>query len=197
MAANEPVAAGAFLPGLDQAVADKDSEGLNLLARHFLGVQAREKRVVFLERAWAATQAVLALGTDQAEETEEAVRRAVELAPQVKEELGQVWLEQSFTRYPERGMDILATVGSFASQGLFTKPMLPDERLKVLQLQKTAVEALLRAAPGRSAEWRNTLTLLAGVWLREAEYTQQMDHTVTRSRRDRFGNFYWMGDEDM
>jgi hypothetical protein len=197
MAANEPVAAGAFLPGLDQAVADKDSEGLNLLARHFLGMQAREKRVVFLERAWVATQAVLALGTNKAEETEEAVRRAVELAPQVKEELGQVWLEQSFTRYPERGMDILATVGSFASQGLFTKPMLPDERLKVLQLQKTAVEALLKAAPGRAAEWRNTLTLLAGVWLREAEYTQQMDHTVTRSRRDRFGNFYWMGDEDM
>jgi hypothetical protein len=197
MAASEPVSAGAFLPGLDRAVADKDSEALNLLARHFLGVHASEKKPVFLERAWSATQAVLALGAAKTEEREEAVQRAVELAPKVKEELGQAWLEQSFTTYPERGMDILATVGSFASQGLVSKPMDPNERLKVLQLQKTAVDALLKAAPQRATQWRHTLALLAGVWMREAEYSQQMDRGVTRRRRDQFGNFYWMGDEDM
>jgi hypothetical protein len=196
MGASEPVAAGAFLPGLDKAIADKDAEGLNLLARHFLGVHANEKKVVFLERAWAATQAVLALSPDKVEDREEAVRRAVELAPRIKEELGQTWLEESFTSHPERGMDILATIGSFASQGLLTKPMVPDERLKVLQLQKTAVEALLKAAPQRATEWHDTLTLLAGVWTREAEYTQQMDRSGPRMRRDRYGNIYWINDDD-
>jgi hypothetical protein len=192
--AGEPVSAGAFLPSLDKAMADKDSEGLNLLARHFVGLYAIEKKVVFHERAWAATQAVLALPASKVEEKEEAVRRAVELAPKIKEELGQVWLNQSFTSHPERGIDILATIGSLASQGLLIKPMVPDDRLKVLQLQKTAVEALLKAAPGRAAEWRSTLTLLAGVWMREAEYTQQMDRSGSQMRSGRFGR-YWMYDD--
>lgn len=200
MGANEPVAAGAFLPGLDKAVADKDSEGLNLLARHFLGVHVSEKKVIFLERAWSATQAVLALDTGKAEEKAEAVRRAVELAPRIKEELGQAWLDQSFTRYPERGMDILATIGSLASQGLETNPMMRDERLKVLQLQKTAVEALLKATPQRAVQWHNTLTLLAGAWMREADYTKQMDSAGGQGyrvvRRGRVTYSYWAGDPD-
>ena len=59
------------------------------LRRHFLGIHAREKKGPFLERAWTATQAVLALSDVKAEPKEEAVRRAVELAPKVKEELAQ------------------------------------------------------------------------------------------------------------
>ena len=42
-------------------------------------------------------------------------------------------------------------LGSLASQGLQSQPMMPDDRLKTLQLQKTAVEALLKAAPARCA----------------------------------------------
>jgi hypothetical protein len=201
MEAGEPVGAGTFLPGLDRAVADKDSEGLNLLARHFLGVHASEKKVVFLERAWSATQAVLALGTARAEEKEEAVRRAVELAPRIKAELGQAWLEESYTKHPERGMEILAAIGSFASQGLDTNPQMREERLKVLQLQKTAVEALLKAAPQRAAEWRSTLVLLAGAWMREADYTRQVDSGAGGGyqvvRRGRSVYRYFMGDPDM
>jgi hypothetical protein len=196
LAAGEPVAAGNFLPSLDKAVADKDAEGLNLLARHFLGVHVVEKKPVFLERAWSATQFVLALGTAKSEDKEEAVRKAVELAPQIKKELGQAWLDQSFTKHPERGMDILATIGGLASQGLFTRPTIPNERLKVLQLQKTAVEALLKAAPEQADKWRDTLTLLAGVWMREAEFTNQMDHSGPRAIRDRYGRMFFMDDGD-
>ncbi len=192
---NEAVAAGTFLPGLDQAIADKDAEGLNLLARHFLGVHGQEKKVLFLERAWSATQAVLAQESSKAEEKTEALQRAVELAPRIKEELGQAWLDQSFTNHPDRGMDILATIGTVVSQGMMNRPQNPDERLKVLLLQKTAVEALLKAAPQRATQWRGSLTLLAGVWLREAEYTNQTDRSGSRMRRDRFGNPYWMGDD--
>jgi hypothetical protein len=195
MAAGEPISAGAFLPGLDQANADKDAEALNLLSRHFLGLYGSEKKVVLLERAWSATQAVLALESAKVEEKEEALRRAVELAPRIKDELGQVWLSQSYTTHPERGMLILATIGALASQGLDTKPMQRDERFKVLQLQKTAVEALLKAAPERAAEWQSTLTLLASVWIREAAYTRQMDHTGPRMRRDPYGRVVWVNDD--
>src|SRR5262249_51193942 len=73
-------------------------------------------------------------------------------------------------------------------------------RLKELQLQKTAVDALLKAAPAKADEWRNTLTLLAANWLREADYSRQFDRSTgygARMRRDFYGNFYWMGfDED-
>src|SRR5439155_27072047 len=100
------------------------------------------------------------------------------------------------TTHPDRGMDILAAIGSFAAQGLLTKPMAPDERLKVLQLLKTAMDALLKAAPQRAAQWRDSLTLLSGVWMREAEYTKETDRSAQRMRRDRYGNFFWMGDED-
>jgi hypothetical protein len=196
MAAKEPVGAGAFLPGLDKANADKDAEALNLLAGHFLGVHAREKKKVFLERAWSATQAVLTMNAGKAEEKEEALRRAVELAPQIKEELGQAWLDQSFTSQPERGMNILATIGSLASRGLDTKPMMRDERLKTLQLQKTAVDALLKAAPQLAATWHDTLTLLAVVWMREADYTKRLHDTRSNMMRQGSRYAYWYGDPD-
>jgi hypothetical protein len=199
VAAGESAAAGDFLPTLDKAKSDKDFEALNLLAHHFLGVHAREKKVQFLEQAWTATLAVLALGGGQQDEKDEAVRRAVELAPRLKEQLGQAWLEQSFTTHPERGMVILATIGSLASQGLQTQPMNPDERLKAIQLQKTAVDALLKAAPQRAAQWKPTLSLLAGVWLKEGDYSNRMDHSTgmgPRMRRDMWGNIFWMSDDD-
>ena len=197
--AGEPVAAGLFLPGLDKAIADKDSQGLNLLARHFLGVHASEKKAVYLERAWSSTQAVLALGRATVEEKAEALRRAVELAPKIKEQFGQTWLDQSFTNQRERGMDILATIGSLASRGLEAKPD-RDERLKTLRLQKTAVEALLKAAPQLATKWQRELGMLAGIWMREAAYTMQMDSGNGGGRRvvRRGGRtmIFWGGDPD-
>lgn len=197
--ANEPAAAGPFLPSVEEARREKDHEGLNLLARHFLGLHAREKKAPHLEQAWLATQAALALPDAKLADKEEAVRRAVELAPKVKEELGQVWLEESFTRHPERGMDILAAIGSAVSQGLQRQPMNKEERLKALQLQKTAVEALLKASPARAEEWKPTLTLLASAWWREADYTRQRDRSTglgPRMRRDMYGNYYFWQDEE-
>src|SRR5262249_11518990 len=153
MEAGEPVTAGVFLPTLDEALARKDAEGLNLLARHFVGLYASEKKTAYLERAWTATQAVLAQGKLKVEEQKEAVQRAVGLPPKGKEGLGQAWLDQSFTKEPERGMLILSTVGSLAADGMVSKPLVPEERLKVLELQRSAVDALLKASPQRAMAW--------------------------------------------
>lgn len=219
--ADQAAEAGAFLPALEKAAADKDLEALNLLAKHYLGLNAKETKATHLEKAWAATQGSLAAGAglrtelSVAERTaaggaaalvaavprahlEEALRRAVELAPRLKEELGQKWLEESFTSKPERGMDILATIGALSSQGLQLQPMSPDQRLKGLQLQKTATEALLKAAPERATTWKPTLTLLANGWLKEADFSRQFDRSAglgPRVRRDFYGNMYFVDDE--
>jgi hypothetical protein len=196
--ADQAAEAGDFLPSLEKAQGEKDAEAMNLLARHFAGLYARENKLAFLEKAWTATQATLAAKASESEHGE-ALRRAVELAPKLRVELGQTWLEKSFTDKPERGMDILATIGSLASQGLQSQPMMPDDRLKTLQLQKTAVEALLKAAPARARDWRDTVSLLASAWLKDADFTYQFapGSGSARMRRDRFGNIYWMNDDGM
>jgi hypothetical protein len=200
VAADQAIHAGGFLPSVDQAAKDKDHEALNLLISHSLAWYAKEKKTEHLEQAWRVTQAALALPGSPVEEKEESLRRAVELAPKIKESLGQAWLDESFTKHPERGIDILATMGGQVAQGLTRNPMGPDQRHKALELQKTAVTALLRAAPAQARAWRATLTLLAAAWLKEAEFSHQFAHAGgfgQRMNRDRFGNIFWMSDDGM
>src|SRR5262249_18811875 len=153
----------------------------------------KDKKSPYLDKAWQATLSILALEGPR-DEKEQAIRRAVELAPRVKEELGQAWLDQSYSRFPERGMDILATLGAVVASGIVANPHDTAFRVQGLQLQKTAVDALLKAAPARADEWKSALTVLASNWLKEADYTRQYDRTTgygARMRRDMYGNFYF------
>lgn len=194
--AGHPQFSGGFLPTPEDAQKANDLEALNLLSRHYLARHAVDAQAGNLEKAWAAVQAVLAVRGGTKSEQEEALLRAVELAPRLEEKLGQTWLNESFTKDPERGMRILVTVGTLVSQGLATRPHATDERLNALKLTRTAVDALLKAAPEKAKEWRPTLTLLAVVWIREAEFSRQHDQSSNASlRRDRFGNIFF-GDDD-
>lgn len=284
-AAVEPVRAGKYLPTLEVAVTEQDAPGLNLLARYYIAMHQTEKKDQYLEDAWHATQAVLAIpvpegseevapagnviGGDvnaapapvdvefdssipecnqvaaeatfeepaaeaapaaevpkeptaeekaakeaaekEAKEKEqkhlaelkqarlEAMQRAVELAPQVRAQLGQTWLDESFTKEIERGREILATIGTLASQNLMVRPQEADFRLKTLQLERAAVEALLRAAPDKAKEWNDTLTMLAAGWLKEAQLSYDLDQSSSNRpgyRRDRYGNYFFY-DEGM
>jgi hypothetical protein len=199
IAADQAAEAGVFLPPLERAIAERDSEALNMLALHLLALHAKEKKIARLEQAWSAIQAILTTPKADRGELAEALKRAVELAPKLREELGQAWLEQSFTKDPQRGMDILTTLGSTAAQAIQRQPRDQDGRFKTLQLQKTAVEALLRAAAEKTDAWRSSLTLLAGIWLKEAEFTSQFDRSTSfgpHMRRDRYGNFFYAADDD-
>lgn len=191
-----------FLPKFEDAQKEKDLEALNLLSRHFLALMGEPAaKAGNLEKAWHAVQAVLAFPDGPPEQKQEALVRAVELAPRVTEKLGQEWLAESFTRKPERGMEILATVGTLVAQGLPNRPFQTDERLNALKLMKTAVDALLKAdaAKVKVKEWKPTLTLLAAAWLKEAEFSRQFDYSAgsgPRLRRDMYGNIFYGGDED-
>ena len=91
-------------------------------------------------------------------------------------------------------MEIIASIGTATAQGLQTKPRDPTFRLKSLQLQHTAVEALLEASPDRAKEWKANLSLLAENWLKEGEHSYQNDDSKTLlqdMQRDVYGNFYY------
>ena len=185
---------GAFLPTAAQAEADNDREALNLLARCELARYAKEKRTVHLETAWRVTQAALAKGEVKEEEKVEALRRAVDLAPKVSENLGPAWLTESFTTRPERGMEIVATIGGTVAKGFMERPNDTEYRAKGLQLQKTAVDALLSVAPNLAEQWKSTLGLLAANWIVEASYSytnSQSDSYGPMMERDDFGNIFW------
>lgn len=193
-AAGRPIEAGEFLPSVEDATEGEDFEALNLLSRHLTALYGREKKTQHLESAWHVTQAVLGSASKD-EERVVALRRAVELAPKIRETLGKTWLEESFTGKPERGMEILASIGANSAQGLQNQSANPSMRLTSLKLQTTAVEALLTSAPERAEEWRDTLNLLAANWLREAMLSYQMDTSTQRGpmlQRDSFGNYFYM-----
>jgi hypothetical protein len=188
------VEAGQFLPGPEKAVKDHDREALNLLARYYLALHDRDKKSTQLEQAWKVTQEALARGKVDREQQDEAVRRAVELAPKVKEELGRTWLEASFTERPDRGMEIIAAIGAATAGGMQTHPFDADYRTKSIELQKMAVDALLRTAPARGKEWAPSLALLAEGWLKEAEFSHKFDFSTSlgpRMQFDPYGNIYY------
>jgi hypothetical protein len=185
---------GPFLPTAEEAEKGNDREGLNLLARHALAMHAKEKKNVWLETAWQVTQAALAKGDIGEDEKKEALRRAVELAPKVHQDLGPAWLADSFTTRPERGMEIIATIGGQVAKGFQEKPADTAYRANGLRLQKTAVEALLKTAPQLAEQWRPTLGLLASGWIVEASYSytnSKSDMFGPMMERDEFGNIFW------
>ncbi len=193
-AASELVAMGEFLPTVEDAEQKNDREGLNLLARHLLAQNAKDGKVEWLVSAWKVTQAALAAGEIDEKEKQEALSRAVDLAPRISKELGQKWLDESFTARPERGMEILAAIGSNSSTALAAKAPQPEDRKKLLELQVTAAKALLAAAPERAQNWNKELSLLANNWLREALVTYQFDTSNSlgpKMQRDTYGNFYF------
>jgi len=198
MAAGYPEQIAEFLPSPEEAVAKNDREGLNLLSRHFLAMHKKEAKGGWLEKAWSATLSALEAGEITEDDKKEALKLAVEIAPNVRAELGQKWLNDSFTSRPERGMEILAAIGASASEGFTRSGPDADARLRGLKLQTTATEALLGTAPELGTRWRAALELLATNWLKEAVFSQQRDPSTQRGprmRRDYYGNFYYYGDD--
>lgn len=128
---------------------------------------------------------------------DEAMTRAVELAPKVRKELGQQWLDDSFRNRSERGKELLSAIGAATSTNLASHPNDSEYRKKGLELQKTAVEALTRASAEQAAEWGEPLTVLAAAWLKEAGTSQALDNSAAERgwRRDRYGNYFMYDDE--
>ena len=189
---NKAAEAGEFLPTPQQAIEDQNLEGMSLLAQYFVALHDKEQKKESLEKAWEMTQAELSAKELKPEQKEEALERALNLTPKIREELGHAWLSENFTNNPERGMEVLGTVGAITARSHNQTD--PKVRLKKLELQATAVESLLKSAPDRADDWADTLHLLALNWLGEAEYTRKRDQSNSSEpnlRFDRYGNMYY------
>lgn len=192
LASGQSVHLGRFLPALDEALTAKDADRLNLLAVHFLSLHQRDGQPVMLERAWQATQGVLTVSTTPLPARQEALRRAMELAPRVQATLGEKWLVESFTTEPARGLEILATIGAVISRDRMN--FQAETRQTNLELQHRVVTTLLKSAPDRAAEWQSPLTVLALNWQQEAKWSQERDLSTQRGPQmqyDPFGNVYF------
>ena len=129
-----------------------------------------------------------------ATQKDEAIRRAVELTPKIREALGRAWLEESFTQAARAGHGDHRGHRRRVDSGLQTHAFDGDFRLKSLELQKLAVEALLKKAPERGKEWAASLALLAEAWLHEAEFSYHYDYSTSlgpRMQYDPYGNVYY------
>lgn len=194
LGANEPLGLIDFLPSLAEAKANEDHEALNMLSKYYLALNDEEKKRENLQAAWEVTQAILAADEIDKEEKEDALKRAVELATQIEAEIGEKWLEESFTSNPERGMEIIASIGAATANGLQARAADPTFRLKSLELQHTAVEALLQSSRELAGSWKSELALLAGNWLREGEHSYENDDSKTLlqdMQRDMYGNYFY------
>jgi hypothetical protein len=204
VAASELDAATTFLPTLDDALKANDFEALTLLSKIFAGEYDREPKTATLEKAWNATLAVLAGVKSDGPLKLTAITQALDLATKVRKELGQEWLENSFTAEPTRGIAILSGIGSESATALTQSMFEEERRLQLLKLQTSAVEALLKANPTQASQWKEVLELLASNWLREVpiSYTDDLSTTFgPQMRRDLYGNIFYydesMGDMQM
>lgn len=187
-----------FLPTFEEAVAEDDREALNLLARHHMARYGEKNKPEILLEAWEATLAVLAPGAidekDNKKNKAEALKRAVDLAQRVQDEKGETWLRETFSDRPQRGMEIIATIGSEASTNMVKNANNTAARISDMELLCGAIGALLEIAPERADEWSETLSLTADIWLREAEHSfknAQQTSMGPRSQRDNYGNIFW------
>lgn len=193
--AQQPVEAGEFLPKLETAIAENDHEALNLLSVHLLSIHSRDNKVDDLEQAWKVTQAILSASEVDSEQRDQAIKRAVSLASRVRDDLGKKWLNDSFSGQPERGIEILSAIGTDTAKSMTQFPRAPSSRLKKLQIQNDAVNALLESAGDQAESWKETLNLLSLSWLREAVvcYTDDNSSTLNPNmQRDLYGNIFYL-----
>ena len=187
-------ASGEFLPNAEEAFAAGDFSTMNFICEQLLAVHAKEGKAATLEQAWTITQQVLTAENVPDKEYDPALDRAVSLAVRIRTELGQEWLNESFTADPVRGIRILSAIGDSAATSMMMDGMDPKPRLEILKLQRDAVKALLNVAAEQAESWRPALELMAVSWLRESSATYQFDTSTSYTpgmQRDMYGNIFY------
>ena len=193
MDAGMTVEAGGFLPEIEAARDSGEAEILNLLARHFMALHAKEKETPILEKAWTASQAVLNAKDVKTSEKEEALERSLQLVPRLSDSLGEKWLDDAFGKEGREGFEVLSTIGAVVAKNRSNYDN--NFRLEKLELQKQATEALLeKTESDPDARWQPVLSLLAQNWLVEADFSSKYDQSTQRgpvAQWDPFGNVYF------
>ncbi|MEL7499632.1 MAG: hypothetical protein AAFN77_18660 [Planctomycetota bacterium] len=153
------------------------------------------KNAKWLELSWNVSQKIL--GHEKAKEPQKssALTRLIELSTIVDAEIGQTWLDESFTKSPERGMKILANLGSKSSENARKAAQVSEsQRIKMLRMQNSAVEKYLELTPEIEDSMNAMLTLLAQNWVTESDVSIENSQETSRNGYmsiDMYGNYYW------
>ena len=188
-----------FLPDWEEESTQSDVPALKLWSQIALSRHQEKGVAIWLEKAWKINQFIVAAEKLDEEDRELAINNLIDLSSKVDKEVGQKWLDESFTKAPERGMEILKNLGS-QSASYATQADSYDEntRFKLLTLQNEAVERLIELSPDKLQPWSPALTLLASNWLTEAQTT--LKHSTEGGGNsymdiDMYGNYYWVDEQ--
>lgn len=198
LAAQQPDAAKEFLPTWPSEEVISVL-GLKLLARYFETKYAQDNQPAILTQSWLVHQRLLAAPDLKPADRTVVLRRTVELSTLVEKELGQAWLEESFTKNLERGIRVLSELGVAAASEMPMTVQDSDRRKTLLSLQNKAAEALVKNSGDTAAQWRDTLTMLASHWINEAQVADAYASSSSQNsmmQYDRFGNFFYMDGSD-
>ncbi|MEM9942418.1 MAG: hypothetical protein AAF939_12705 [Planctomycetota bacterium] len=185
-----------FLPSLEQESTLEDLEALQIWSKVSLNRYRTKKVAQWLEKAWQANQAILKMDDLDPSDQEKALTNLIELSPQVEKQVGQQWLNASFTEAPDRGMKILTNLGTkSATMAKQATSVSETSRFKLLSLQNEAVENLIRVSPETAGKWAQAMTMLANNWISEAETSLKYSKQNSRNtfmQIDMYGNYYWV-----
>ena len=191
--------AESFLPDWEDEATQSDVPALNLWSQIALNRHQEKGVAIWLEKAWKINQAIVAAKKLNEEDRELAINNLINLSSKIDKEVGQKWLDESFTEAPERGMEILKNLGTqSASYATQADSYDEDTRFKLLTLQNEAVERLIELSPDKLKPWKPALTLLASNWLLEAQTT--LKHSTEGGGNsymnvDMYGNYYWVDEQ--
>ncbi|MEM9410593.1 MAG: hypothetical protein AAGA30_05740 [Planctomycetota bacterium] len=185
-----------FLPKLNLEETKNDLPALKLWSQLAFKLHAEKQIAQWLEKAWRVNQWIVAIDGVEKVDREFALSNLVKLSSKIDPDIGIAWMNESFSDEPERGMVILTNLGTKSSD-MARKAALFDAgtRLDLLTLQNEAVEKLIHVSPTTASQWKNTLTLLAQTWMKEANTS--LENAQSGSRRDNmeidmYGNYYWV-----
>ena len=188
----------AFLPNVEDAVQQQDAMALELWSKLAMKKYRKTETTHWLNLAWQANSAFLATEGPSQKNKDAAMVDLIELSTKIDREIGEAWLDQSFTDSPERGLKILTNLGTkSATMARQASSVAESERLRLLRLQNAAVEKLLKTSPELADQWSDMLTLLADSWLKEAAVAIRYGSPNSGGgvwEYDRYGNSYWAGD---
>lgn len=181
-----------FLPDRGKAQKDKNHSALNLLGRYHAESHAEDLGKEHLQQAWELSLGIIGAKEAPVTERAEALYRALGLVPDLEGDAGSKWLVDTFANASAEGFEILAAVGTLASQ---TREHRSSEfRLEQLKLQSAAVTALTTHPSIDLEPWQEVLTLYVRNWNAEADRAYKFDSSTSlrpQAQVDAFGNIYY------
>jgi hypothetical protein len=181
-----------FLPSLKVAEEKKNHAALNLLGRYYAESYSADRDDEYLENSWQISLGIISEKKAPVNERAEALYRALALVPDLEDGTGREWLTETFSNASTEGFEILATVGTMASQ--VREHRSPDFRLEQLKLQTAAVAALTSNEKIDLKPWQEILTLYLRNWNAEAERSYRLDTSNSmrpQAQVDAYGNLFY------